>query len=92
MNGIRERLREKFKRFPDPEEMEFKMNCDKGFGGYKKMLATVKVEKEVLQVSSDDDSMVSESETHPSQHSNSDEGHGGPQKYQRTHTNKVVFF
>lgn len=35
VTGVRERLREKFNRSPDPDEMEDEMTRDKGYGGYK---------------------------------------------------------
>ena len=89
-NGIRERLREQLKRSPDPEEMEFEMNRDKGYGGYKKMMAKVKLEKESVQISSDDDSTRLGSGRDNSVHSISSEGHAGPQNYQRSATKEVV--
>lgn len=33
VNGVREKLREKFYWSPDPDEMELEVNPDKGYGG-----------------------------------------------------------
>lgn len=92
MNGVRERLREKFNRSSDPDKMELELNQDKGYGGYKKMMAKVKLEKEFVQVSSEDPSMGSQSRSQHSKHSLSEEGDVGPRKYQRTATNEVYCF
>lgn len=89
LNGIRERLREQLKRSPDPEEVEFEMSRDKGYGGYKKMMAKVKVEKEVLEVSSDDASRGWDSGSPASEHSISPKGHGGARQHQLTSNNEV---
>jgi hypothetical protein len=44
MNGVRERLREKFNRSPGPDEIDYEMNRDKGYGGQNKRRGIVKLE------------------------------------------------
>lgn len=74
MNGVREKLREEFNRSPDPDEIEFEMNRDKGFGGYKrkKLNNVVKQERESQPISSGTITPESQSGTPISEHGLSD--------------------
>lgn len=91
VNGVRERLREKFNRSPDPEEMEFELTRDKGYGGYRKKRGLVKLEKESPEQSSEENSTESHSRTPLSEQLISDEGHVGQQKEHHRQKNKVMF-
>jgi len=90
INGVRERLREQFNRSPDPEEMEFELSRDKGYGGYKKKRGLVKLEESPEQ-SSAENSMESPSRTPLSEQLISNEEHTGRQKEHHRVKNKVVF-
>ncbi len=91
VNGVRERLRKQFNRSPDPEEMEFELSRDKGYGGYKKKRRLVKLEEESPEPSTAENSMDSPSRTPLSEQLHSDEAHvGRPKKHHRVN-NKVMF-
>lgn len=91
VNGVRERLREKLRRSLDPDEIEFELNCDKGFAGYRQKKISAKLEKESLQVSSDENSMGSPSGSPVSRQSMSEEDQGIARLHQPTATNKVIY-
>ena len=89
INGVRERLREQFNRSPDPEEMEFELSRDKGYGGYKKKLRLVKLEEVSPEQSTAENSMESPSQTPLSEPLNSDGAHAGRQKKHHRVNTKV---
>jgi hypothetical protein len=89
VHGVRERLRERFNRSPDPDEMEAELNRGKGFGGVKQKRRMVKLEKESKQGFSENDSMASPSGGRVSGRSISDSGHGASQKHYDRATDKV---
>lgn len=89
VNGVIERLREKFKRSPDPDEIEEEMNRDKGFGGYAQRKVAAKLEKESVEVYSSENSMGSSTDTLRTRDNMSDDGHGKRRERQRKDKNKV---
>ena len=91
INGVRERLREQLNRSPDPDEMEFELSRDKGYGGYKKKRGLVKLEEESPNQSSAENSIESPSRTPLSEQINSDEALAGRQKGHHRANNKVMF-
>lgn len=90
INGVRERLREKFGRSPDFDEMKEELNRDKGYGGYKKRKDLIKLEKEPRQDLSDDNSGGSPSQSPWSQQTPDDEGHAEERQQRQRATNQVM--
>lgn len=91
INGVRERLREKFNRSPDPDEMEEELNRDKGYGGYKKRRALVKLEKESRELLSDENLPGSPSRSPLTEHNASEEGNDARRKEHHSQKKKVIF-
>lgn len=59
--GVRERLRKKLKRSPEPEEINFEMARDKGYGGQSKR---IKSTDNIMHGSRDEDVRLDEEEIH----------------------------
>ena len=59
--GVRERLRKKLKRSPEPEEINFEMARDKGYGGRSKR---IKPTDNIMHGSRDEDVRLDEEELH----------------------------
>jgi hypothetical protein len=90
VNGVREKLREEFKRSPDPDEMEYELSRDKGFGGLSKNKNPDGVEEEEsTERTSEEDSMGSHSESPLTDQSEKDDGECGPSNLQQISANKV---
>ena len=91
VNGIRERLRQILNRSPDPEEIEYEMTRDKGYGGYQKKSTAVGVQlkRELKEMSSDEDSVGSQSESPVAYQSMSDDREGSPENRLPRATNEV---
>lgn len=79
VNGVRERLCEEMGRSLDPDEIEYEMSRDKGFGGLKKTYSetNAKVEKKSKEMTSGEDFLGSHSERPLTEDSMSDDGDGG---------------
>ena len=90
INGVRERLREQLNRSPDPDEMEFELSRDKGYGRYKTKRGLVKLEEESPDPSTAENSMQSPSRLPLSEQLNSDSAHAGRQKGHQRANNKVI--
>lgn len=88
-NGVRELLRERFNRSPDPDEMEYELTRDKGYGGYKKWRSIVKQEKETQKLESEENSLESHSDTNSSERSESECGDDVAGDQTNRATNKV---
>ena len=90
INGVKERLREQLNRSPDPDEMEFELSRDKGYGRYKTKRGLVKLEEESPDPSTAENSMQSPSRLPLSEQLNNDSTHAGRQKGHQRANNKVI--
>lgn len=91
VNGVRELLREKFNRSPDPDEMESELTRDKGYGGYKKKRALVKLEKEFREQSSEENRIESPSKSPLAEEHINDGGLAAGQKVPHRQKHTVTF-
>lgn len=71
--------------------MEFELNRDKGYGGYKEKMAQIKKEKQAVQESSGNASTGSDSGSDSLERSGSDEGDDEEGGYSRGAANEVNF-
>lgn len=72
LNGVREKLKQKLERSPDPEEIGNEMNRVKGFRGDKEKIEVQKVDDDSEAHSADPNTMSSESDGPQSYESSSD--------------------
>lgn len=70
--------------------MEYELTRDKGYGGYKKKRALVKLEKESRDQSSKENSMMSPSRSPLPEELINDEGHAAREKDHTRQKNKVL--